>query len=751
MAAANTNAKRRRAPILKVVTIGSGDKQAQPSNALNEDDSNSLSKVFEKKGALAPPYDPDRLAWLLEQSSALRQNVDAYATNIDGFGHRFEPVIDMDAADVDQRVAQTIIAERAQLRAQPGAPASVVSLSLAPSLEEVNARKALLVEMMRAEKVQIEQFFDFCSDEMSFVSLRRKLRQDLETTGNAYAEVLRNGAGRLAEFVYLPATSMRLLPLSCDFVPTRVHRKVSDTEYETVTKQKRFRLFVQVLEQHVVFFKEFGDPRLISKKTGAVLTAGCTWDEGDGPATEVLHLKVHSSRSAYGIPRWMGVMLPVLGNRQAEEVNYAYFDNKSVPPLAILVAGGALTDRAVKKIEDHINVEIKGKKNYHKILVIEAQSSGGGSLTGGDGKVTVDLKPLTDAQQKDALFMQYDERNMDKVGQAFRLPRLLRGDIRDFNRATAEAALEFAEQQVFGPEREEFDFLVNRKILADLRIRFWKFKSNAPSLKDPGQLAGVINTLVLANVLTPKEARELAEGVFNRELKNVNAPWVHQPVPLTLAGLTPVDDVTGEALAVPGVDDATDVENEDDTEKDAPGASQPLVTRTAMGYVTTVNEARESHGLGPMTLESGAPDPRGELTIAEFLERAKPAAGGAATDTDEVLEGKQDPAADDGDGAAALSAGDLTTTEGMALLHRGRKLRRLPKKRAAAAKAPSLVDEANRLLRVREKMREAEARAAANAFFRDRLSELRASDTHAPDEVIRALVPVDLLKAAHEA
>lgn len=731
--AANTNAVEAE-PVCKVVTLGDDKARAQTSNAIADDEQTS-DKIFEKKGAIAPPYDPERLAWLLEQSSALRQNVDAYATNIDGFGHRFEPVIDMDAADVDQRVAQTIIAERVALRGLPGAPAAVVSLPLAPDAKEIEARKGMLVEMMRAEKVQLEQFFDFCSDEMSFVSLRRKVRQDLETIGNGYVEALRNGAGRLAEFVYLPGTSMRLMPLSKTVVDVKINRKVSDTDYEALTKRKRFRLFVQALEGQVVYFKEFGDPRLISKLTGAVMQPGSAWAAEDGPATEVIHFRVHTSRSAYGIPRWMGVMLPILGNRQAEEVNYAYFDNKSVPPLAILVSGGTLSARAVKAIEDHINTEIKGKGNFHKILLIEAQSAGGGgSLTGGgDGKVTVELKPLTDAQQKDALFMQYDERNMDKVGQAFRLPRLLRGDVRDFNRATAETALEFAEQQVFGPERQDFDFLMNRKVLTDLRIRFWQFRSNAPSLKDPGALAGVINTLVLANVLTPKEARELAKGVFNAELKNINAPWVHQPVPLTLAGMTPIDDATGEPLEMPNAATPAGA-----TEKDA-GTAQPLVTRTAMGYVTTVNEARQSHGLGPMQLAGGDADPRGELTIAEFLERAKPEATATTAAVEEVLDGKS---REDG-----MTLGELQTPEGQRALAQGRRFRRLPRKQAAA---PSLVDEANRLLDLRERMRAAEAKRAADEFFQAKLRELRASDVRAPDEIVRALVPVDLLKAEHE-
>ena len=57
---------------------------------------------------------------------------------------------------------------------------------------------------------------------------------------------------------------------------------------------------------------------------------------------------------------------------------------------------------------------------------------------------------------------------------------MLRGDIRDFNRSTADAALHFAESQVFEPERQEFDFIVNRKLLAEMGIRFWRFVSKSP-------------------------------------------------------------------------------------------------------------------------------------------------------------------------------------------------------------------------------------------------------------------------------
>ena len=56
----------------------------------------------------------------------------------------------------------------------------------------------------------------------------------------------------------------------------------------------------------------------------------------------------------------------VLGSRQAEEVNFLYFENKSVPPLALLVSGGRLSAQSIPRIESFIENHIRGKRNFHK-------------------------------------------------------------------------------------------------------------------------------------------------------------------------------------------------------------------------------------------------------------------------------------------------------------------------------------------------------------------------------------------------
>jgi PBSX family phage portal protein len=515
--------------LLKAVVLGQREGQ-QASSGGGE----SVSGLFGAAGALEPPYDPEALCLLFEHSNALRQNVDAYATNIDGFGFRLEPAIDFDAEDADRRVAECLYLEQLAAQERGELPADA---ALDPTDEQVRARRLELVRLARAERARLMGFFESCAFEHSFVGLRRRTRQDLEVTGNAFWEVLRNARGEVARLVHVPAYTMRLMPLDAAPVEVRETVHVSPVTVERMLTPQRMRRFVQIQYGQRTFFKQLGDPRVISRKTGQVfrsLDELRAADCHDGPATEILHFAIHSPRSPYGIPRWVGTMLAVMGSRQMEEINYLYFENKRVPPLALLVSGGRLSEASVPRIERFIEENLKGKANFHKILILEAE---GGSHTSDAARARIELRPLTDAQQQDALFQQYDERNIDKVGSSFRLPRLLRGDSRDFNRAVADAQLRFAEDQVFQPERDEFDHVLNKRLLGDLGIRFWRFRSQTPVTRDPERMTDMVEKLVRVGVLTPEEGRQLASDIFNREFATLTADWVKRPITLTLAGI----------------------------------------------------------------------------------------------------------------------------------------------------------------------------------------------------------------------
>ncbi|RJS14230.1 phage portal protein [Corallococcus sp. H22C18031201] len=527
-------AEERLQSILKAVVVGA--RVDEPASRPGGEEASAFSEA----GALQPPYEPEALCLLVEHSNSLRQNVDAYATNIDGFGFRFEPAIDFDADGARDKVADAMALERLAARdagtLPPGTP-------LRPTEEEVATHAEEVRQQARVEKARLESFFDFACFDSSFVELRRRTRHDLEVTGNAYWEVLRDGKGDIARFVYVPSFTVRLLPLDKEAVEVRERVRVSAVSFDTVTTRRRMRRYIQVQGNERVYFKAFSDSRVISRLTGRTfrdVAALKATDASDGPATELIHFAIHSPRSPYGIPRWVGTLLSVLGSRQMEEVNYLYFSNKSVPPLALLVSGGRLSDASVPRIERFIEENLKGKANFHKILILEADGGG----TGDGGRAKIELRPLTDAQQQDALFQAYDARNIDKVGSAFRLPPLLRGDGRDFNRSVAEAQLRFAEDQVFQPERDEFDFLLNRKVLADMGVRFWRFRSQTTATRDPERMTEMVERLVRVGVLTPEEGRQLAGDIFHREFRKIGDDWVKRPLTLTLAGIqTGVEDL----------------------------------------------------------------------------------------------------------------------------------------------------------------------------------------------------------------
>lgn len=541
--------------VFKVSILGQGI----PSPASDSEDTKDTFSVNYRGEAkiVEPPYNPKTLIRIWENSGALNQNIEAYATNIDGLGHHLEPVFDFDHPEVRKQVQEAMWVK---MDAQAGPDDPVPEM---PTEEDVNKMLDDLKRRSRMERVRLENFLNSCNPDGSFVSLRRLTRQHEEITGNAYWEVLRNKVQRPARFVLVPPTNLRMTAL--DDKSTRVVDRMpaGPLGFVEIVQHRFFRRFAQVIGQATVWFKEYGDPRVVSRATGRVYRNMEDFEKaaqkGDQPATEILQFKVPRPGEAYGVPRWIGNLLAVLGSRASDEVNYDYFDNKAIPPLALLVAGGQLGKDAVTRIETYIRDNIKGRQNFHKILIIEAIPTKEQQLAGETAIPKLDFQPLTEVQQGDALFLKYDERNIDKIGSSFRLPRLMRGDVRDFNRATAIASMRFAEEQVFQPEREEFDAVFNRKIMPALGISLWKFRSNTHRTRDPETIAYIAEALVRRGILTPNEGRALASDVLGQTYDPIPEFWAKQPLMLTMAGYRPTREpgatTGGGGLSGDGADD----------------------------------------------------------------------------------------------------------------------------------------------------------------------------------------------------
>lgn len=524
--------KANKEPVIKA-TLAEGPGADSQVGALNH----QLQNVQTIQGLLDPPYDMKKLSLIYEMSGVLQQHIEAITTNVDQFGWKYEPAVKFDDPDIDKKIAEAIFCEDIHKK---GGNLNNVS---EPTEAEVQKRKKYLEVLSKWELNKLKSFFTVCYPDGSFIDFRSKTRKNLETTGNCFWEILRDKKGEISRIVIAPVCYIRLTPI--DKEPTDVKDRVpiSDLTWEQVQQTKFFRRYAEVgndQKKVKAYFKEFGDPRTVSRLTGKVfadeeaLKKDKDFKPGDGPATEILHLKNYSSISdPYGVPRWIGNLPAVLGSRELDEVNLGYFENKTVPPLALLVAGGRLSKGVVPRIEEFIEQNLKGRKNFHKILILEAE--GQKNAAGTNIIPTVKFVPLREAQQQDGLFQKYDQANWEKIGSSFRLPRILVGRDESINRATADASLQFAEEQVFEPMRNFFDEIINRKILASLNITFWKFRSNTPITRNPELLSAVIKVLSDSGAITPAEARIIAADIFNRELPRIGDYWTKIPFKLTLA------------------------------------------------------------------------------------------------------------------------------------------------------------------------------------------------------------------------
>lgn len=420
-----------------------------------------------------PPLSQTELAILQEVSSELAQTIEAMQVGIEGFGAR--------------------LIER-------------------PLPKEMGLQ---FESEIREEKVWLETFLAYPNPEGSFVKLRKETRGDLERTGNAYWELLPSlsGNGRYASINRLDVGTMRISRPDDKF--TRFNIKYINNNITLANKPflKRFRRFVQIVGKKKVYFKEFGDPRIIDKRTGEVADEKLATLNR---ANEVFHFKIPTSRrTPYGMPRFTGNIIAVRGSRSADETNIITQQNNHVPSMAITVSGGQLTDGSLNRIQEFVDTQIKADSNYSKFLLIEGESTH--DTLSGTGSVKIDIKPLSNVQHKDQLWQDYDKNNAEKLRRSFRLPPILVGKADNYDKAGAQTSERMAERYVFSPEREEMDHIIN-KILVHQGFRFWVFRSNSPNVTDDQDLVRILTGAERTGGLTPRISRMLLEDILNRPL-----------------------------------------------------------------------------------------------------------------------------------------------------------------------------------------------------------------------------------------
>lgn len=392
----------------------------------------------EDRIVLKPPYDLAHLRDLGEVNNTLEPCVSAYEINIDGTGAVLE-------------VGGDVVKE----------------------------------EDAKGKALEFYDFFAEIAPRKSLLTLRKALRRDLEYTGNAYMEVVRNFAKEIICINLIPSLTMRLCRLG-EAVSMKQTLRRGGVEKDYFF-QMRPRAYAQVVGARLVYFKDFGVDTDIHKATGK-------WQKEQLPflerGNEIVHFTVHkASNSPYGIPRWIAQTPSVIGSRQAEELNLGYFDSGGLPPILIFLSGGYLGQETRKQLDTMFNAKAKEKIRG---AVIEVSPSGGSIDK--EGSSNISIERFGSETTQDSLFEKYDDKCERKVRRAFRLPPLFFGASEDHTLATATVAYVIAEAQVFAPERLEFDDSFNTTIMAAMDpTRMYKLRSNPVTVKyAESQLKGLM-------------------------------------------------------------------------------------------------------------------------------------------------------------------------------------------------------------------------------------------------------------------
>lgn len=375
-------------------------------------------------------------------------------------------------------------------------------------------------EEMKAEFTRAEEIIELLNMDMDTKEVFEDVVEARETYGISYLEVIRNGAGEVTgiEFIKNTHTIKKTTPLE----------PYVDVEYyfkdRVETRKKKFCKYKQEVGGKVVYFKEVGDPRTMNRLTGEYGEEGLPIED---QANEILEFAIGTD--TYGEVRWVGQILGVDGSRKAEGLNNNYFENGRHTPLLIMIKGGTLTEESFNKLQEYMD-GIKGEKGQHAFMVLEAENADNRTDFTDEKQPEIEIKDLASILQKDELFQEYLDNNRRKVQSAFQLPDLYVGYTTDFNRATAQTAMEVTEKQVFQPERRSLAWAINNKLLNGYRFKYVEAYFLEPDITNPDDLFKILSVCNNAGGLTPNKAKEIAYQVMGDSAEPYPEEWGDIPL-----------------------------------------------------------------------------------------------------------------------------------------------------------------------------------------------------------------------------
>lgn len=328
---------------------------------------------------------------------------------------------------------------------------------------------------VKAELEDLQAWVQHMCPNRSFSQVMKITVSNRKRFAFAAWEILRNQAQQVIAINPIEdCKTVKWYEQDTHFTPVERQIQVGD-RVETETFQRKFRRFAQKItsgpfgvSKKTTYFKEFGDPRRLNSKTGEYWTSVLPPGPDFPDATELLIFPVVDSGGEFPVPEWLPILPDALASRAIRVINLDTLNNGATPPFLVIIEG-TVDDAQMNKIIDQFK-DIQGQTSRRRAIFVQVDSTTVGAGTAKDAVTpTVKIEPMAQLMTTEGMFLKYLSWLERSISSALRLPLVLVGNIDlTLTRANAEAALIFAEDQVFGPERQDIEDVLNDQLLPEV-------------------------------------------------------------------------------------------------------------------------------------------------------------------------------------------------------------------------------------------------------------------------------------------
>lgn len=350
------------------------------------------------------------------------------------------------------------------------------------------------------------------------------------------------------------------------------------------------RIRVTTRNGRTIWFKQYGDWRSMSSKTGKYSTGNRhepsdtpgkpgkykpgRLPEGHSPAMEVMHWATSfPGADPYGLSQWHSEIKSADAATQQTDLVLEYLKS-GLHSIILAAANRPFDDATVEAAVDKIDELGRGRKGLGALItlaLVPTESDSVASTMPFQDETTTDkgrliLHQLTTRLPAEILRKEGLQESLgSRFSNAERIPALLLGKSDSYNFATASAAWAVVNRLRFGPHFEEREQFLDR-ILVEMGITFWRIKVVSPEWDEKEPLSGVMSVAGQLGGVSVNRALELVGDVMDVEFKPISSWWGNHSMsivnsvltskePAKMAELLGIEDFPSEVLAEDVSDD----------------------------------------------------------------------------------------------------------------------------------------------------------------------------------------------------